>query len=93
MSFDFIDKKFAQREKPAPRVPETLWWCDNCSEHIGDCSVVDDRHREGSGGCGCFVEPWCRECDNGGWVQVHSERPPAFGECPKCYNPNSRDQP
>lgn len=94
MSFDFIDQKFGQKSasKRAP-TESTLWWCDDCNEHISDCLVSEGRHDEMSGGCGCFVEPWCRECDNGGWVQVHSERPPMFGECPKCYNPNDHGSP
>lgn len=28
----------------------------------------------------------CRVCEGGGWVQVYSPKPPAFEECPSCFN-------
>ena len=38
-------------------------------------------------GCGCST------CEGGGWVQVFSPNPPAFEECPDCYNPNKLPSP
>jgi hypothetical protein len=35
----------------------------------------------------------CRVCDGGGWVQVHSNRPPAFDVCPLCFNPDDLPSP
>ena len=35
----------------------------------------------------------CPECEGGGWVQVHSERPPAFGKCLVCLNVNGHPSP
>ena len=32
-------------------------------------------------------EPYCDACENGGWVQVYSHHPPAFGVCQDCFNP------
>jgi hypothetical protein len=29
----------------------------------------------------------CTACGGGGWVEVHSENPPAFDECGVCFNP------
>jgi hypothetical protein len=37
--------------------------------------------------------PVCRACEGGGWVQVHSNRPPAFDVCPLCYNPDDLPSP
>ena len=92
MSFDFIDKKFGQL-KPQKTVART-WGCDDCCKHIDGADVTfQERHDERSGGCGCIVDPWCPDCDNGGWVQVHSPRPPMFGECPTCLNPHDRPSP
>ena len=28
----------------------------------------------------------CPRCEGGGWVEVYSPFPPAFEECPLCYN-------
>jgi len=36
---------------------------------------------------------FCSTCENGGWVQVYSEHPPAFEVCPDCYNPNDLPSP
>ena len=35
------------------------------------------------------VKEVCSECEGCGWIEQHSERPPSFRICPKCYNPNN----
>lgn len=35
----------------------------------------------------------CPECEGGGWVQVYSNNPPAFQECPECCNPDDLPSP
>lgn len=35
----------------------------------------------------------CQQCEGGGWIQVHSERPPAFDICPMCHNPEGNEMP
>jgi hypothetical protein len=96
MTFDFIDRKFAQKPKVDRQMAsDRLWWCDACAIHLGPPDVIGlefpeiPRHRS----CGCELDDWCRDCDNGGWVQVYSPLPPAFGECEKCYNPRGYSSP
>lgn len=31
--------------------------------------------------------PDCDKCENAGWVQTYSHRPPAFAQCDACHNP------
>ncbi len=40
-----------------------------------------------------ITEPECEACEDVGWVQAYSPRPPAFDVCPKCFNPNGRHSP
>jgi len=37
--------------------------------------------------------PECATCESGGWVQVHSKHPPAFGVCQDCFNPWGYESP
>lgn len=39
------------------------------------------------------VGNYCHKCENGGWVQVYSQRPPAFDVCPDCLNPTGNESP
>lgn len=92
MSFDFIDRKFVQKPKCEPVQPDAsaLWWCDICGDHVYSTHVThEDRHAV----CDGEVDPYCPDCENGGWIQVHSPCPPAFGECQKCYNPRGYPSP
>ena len=37
--------------------------------------------------------PYCAKCQNGGWMQVFSNHPPAFDVCNECYNPEGLESP
>lgn len=63
-----------------------IFFCDNCNDIRSEQKCFFYEERLYCIRCGQETEERCSECDNSGWVQVHSERPPAFGECPKCYN-------
>jgi hypothetical protein len=68
--------------------PKTPWWCGDCQRDVDGRDVTyQERHDERAGGCGCIVYPSCGRCENGGWVQVYSPCPPAFEQCPACFNP------
>ena len=38
-------------------------------------------------------EPACTACEGGGWVQIYSPMPPAFGICERCFNPDGHPCP
>lgn len=35
----------------------------------------------------------CGRCEDGGYIMVHSGRPPCFQTCPDCGNPNNHPSP
>lgn len=37
--------------------------------------------------------PECETCEDAGFVPVHSEHPPAFDTCPRCFNPKGHPLP
>ena len=94
MTFDHISRKFGAPPAPKPADKPTLWWCEDCGEHVtGDSVTFTGLHDERYGGCGCRVEPYCAKCENGGWMQVYSPNPPCFNVCDECFNPFDRPSP
>jgi hypothetical protein len=91
--FAFIRAKMQQLqcEQVAPtQDTSSHWWCPKCCDGIDGVHVsYEETHTV----CGTKVQEYCDECDSGGWVRVYSPRLPAFGECPKCYNPNNYRSP
>jgi hypothetical protein len=80
--------------EPVVAADKNLWWCPECQTEIDGIAVTyQERHDDRAGGCGQAVYPACSECDNGGWVQVYSPRPPAFEMCHKCFNPSDNPSP
>lgn len=70
------------------------WWCDHCQAEIPGAVVTPEgTHNEHMEGCGQVVHPSCSACENGGWVDVHSPRPPSFGVCQSCFNPFGHPSP
>lgn len=37
--------------------------------------------------------PWCRACEDRGWVRVEPPRRPGFDVCPMCFNPGDLPSP
>lgn len=94
MTFDFIDRKFTQKPKCELVQPDTsaLWWCDHCNDHVYSVHVTfQERHDV----CGHEVDPYCHDCENGGWVMssYQASGAPNLEECSKCYNPNGYQSP
>lgn len=94
MSFDFIDRKFAQKPKCEPVVPDTmkLWWCDNCQNHYDNNEVIGEERCARYGG---DVDEYCADCENGGWIMssYQASGAPNLEECGKCYNPRGYRSP
>lgn len=84
------------REEPAKQPDKHPWWCEDCGIEVdGHHVTFQERHDEGSGGCGCIVHPACYACENTGWVlsDYQASHPPNFDVCPDCDNPFNRDSP
>jgi hypothetical protein len=81
-------------EEVQPSTSDPLgWYCPNCQDLLSDADIYLEFHDRRTGGCGHTVYPRCDRCDNGGWVQVYSPRPPAFGVCPDCGNLSDNPSP
>lgn len=87
--FAFIRARMAEIEAPQAPSSHLRWWCEACQVELDDAEVAEGYHSK----CGNTVREACAECFNGGWVQVYSPRPPAFGVCPACGNPSGAPSP
>lgn len=85
--FAEIARRLREIEAPAPDQSLGKWWCDHCQEEVTFGNIVGDERGHESHSCGHPVEPYCDTCENGGWVQIYSPMPPAFGVCQSCFNP------
>lgn len=93
--FAFIGARLREvQTDPLSQTHSGMWWCYHCQKEIDGRNVdSQERHNGPTDGCGCIVHQACDRCDNGGWVPFHSSCPPAFEQCPKCFNPFGHQSP